>query len=368
MKANPQPFQDDYLPFFRKAMMLYYENVFVKMLCKIYLPLYLIIHATTMADSLIRKRTTDSLYNTMLLMICIHEVLTVVMVEAVYHDIMHMDEIMRDIFWSQTCVPKRLKQNIRQLTQAFKIFLSSGFVGIIIIWISAVLFGIHPDWPIIDKNNPIQYAIFLAAFMVHSIGACIIVFVYSCIFFYTCIHVYVQMALLTEYLRKLSYSLTEIKEDQLNRSVKEGMLCIIKQHCKLSMFAKKVTQTFSLITLAILLTTGMVTFSICLYFIIKRREYTMIIFLVSFFGIPSLYCITGELFSFGFEEFSSQLYNCCWYKWNKENRRTVLLFLIFTQHEQVIQVFPAHYARMRYILWTIRALYSVLTLLKSTQF
>ncbi|KAI7815199.1 Odorant receptor Or84 [Rhyzopertha dominica] len=368
MNATPQLFKDEYLPFIRKTMMLYYENIFVRMLCKVYLPLNCITHATAMVDSFIHERKTDYLYNTMILMICIHVILTVFMVEAVYHDIMHMDELMRKTFWSQNGAAEWLTRKIRQLTQTFKILLSGGFVGIIILCMNAVLFGIHPDWPIINKNSRIQYSIFLVAFMIHAIGACIIVVVYSCMFFYACIHVYVQMSLLTEYLKKLSYSVTEMKEDRCNQSVKEGMLCIIEQHCKLSMFAKKVTQTFGFKNLAILLTTAMVSFSICLYLIIKRREYTIIIFVVSFFVILAFYCVTGELFSLGFEEFSSQLYNCCWYKWNKENRRTALLFLIFTQREQAVQIFPAHYARMRYILWTIRALYSVLTLLKSTQF
>ncbi|KAI7815203.1 Odorant receptor Or87 [Rhyzopertha dominica] len=367
MNIKPESFKDEYLPFFRKTMMLYYENVFVRILCKIYLPLFFLMHASAMVQSLVQERKTDHLYNSMMLMINVHQVITVVMVEAAYHDIMHMDELIREIFWSQNGAPKWLKQNIRQLTQTFKIVLTFVFVCIIILCMNAVLFGIHPDWPIINKNDQIRYVIFLIAFIIYAIGSCIIIYVYACMFFYVCIHIYVQMALLTDYLRNLSDGLIDMEDDRFNQFVKERMLFVIKQHCKLSMFAKKVTQTFGFKNLAILLTTAMVSFSICLYLIIKRREYSVFVPVI-FFIVPSLYCITGELFSFGFEEFSSQFYNRYWYKWNKENRRTALLFLIFTQREQVIQIFPAHYARIEYILWTVRALYSVLTLLKSTQF
>ncbi|KAI7815206.1 Odorant receptor Or90 [Rhyzopertha dominica] len=362
MATNPEPYTDEYLPFLRKTMMLYYENAFVRMLCKIYLPLYFLMHATMMVDCFIHERKTDHLFNTVVLTSCVHVMVTLVLVESVYKDIMNMDELMSEIFWSQNGAPKWLKQNIHQLSQTFKILLFVGLFGVIVLCVSAVLFRIHPDWPIIDKSDPIHYAIFLVAFMIHNVVACVIVFVYSCMFFYACIHVYVQMALLTEHLKKLS------GEDGLDELIKERMLPIIKQHCKLSGFAKKVTQTFSPKRLATPLSTAMFSFSICLYLIMKRREYSMVIFLISFFIIPALYCVTGELFSFGFEKFSFELYNCCWYGWNKENMRTVLLFLVFTQREQVVQVFPSLYARMRYILWTVKTLYTVLTLFKSIQF
>ncbi|KAI7815024.1 Odorant receptor Or103, partial [Rhyzopertha dominica] len=357
----------EYLPFFRKIMMLYYENVLVRMLCKVYLPLYFLVHATAMVHSIVHKLKTNHIYNAVMLAISAHEVITVVLVEIVRNDITQMDELKSKIFWSPIGASKRLLQNFRYLTKTFKLLLFVGFLSIIILCISAVLLEIHPDWPIIDKNNPLQYSIFLVAFMVQCVGACIIVYAYSCMFFYACLHMYMQMVLLTEYLRNISKGLRGMDENRRNQLVKDRMLCAIRQHCKLSRFAKRVMETYGPKTLAIPLITAMVSFSICLYAIIEEEAYTLLTFLMSFFLIPSLYCVAGELLSSGFEEFSSQLYSCCWYNWNKANRRTSLIFLVFTQRELVIEIFPSLYARVRCILWTVKTLYSVLALLKSTR-
>ncbi|KAI7815204.1 Odorant receptor Or88 [Rhyzopertha dominica] len=363
MNLKPESFKDDYLPFLRKVMMLYYKNIFVRQFCKIYLTLYFLIHSSVMIVTAVKGWKANHLYNAITLFISIHEVATVILVEVVHSHVMHMDELMHKMFWSTSGATKRLMENLHQLIQIIKIIFSVGLISIIIVCIGAVLYQIHPDWPIINKNNPLQYAILLVAFSAQCLGGGIIAYIYCSMFFYTCIHVHVQMGMLTEYLKHLSKD--AILRNN-NRLVKNRMLLIIKQHCRLSRFAKEVTRNFGDIYLAIPLLTSMVYFSANLYVTVQERLSTMVIYLISFILVPCLYCITGELFSSGFEKFSVQLYKCCWYEWNHENRKTTLLFLIFSQRVYVIRVFPPICARVTYIFWTLRMLYSALAVLKST--
>lgn len=155
------------------------------------------------------------------------------LIEVVYSDIIYLDRLMYKIFWSSNTASTYLMKRINHLTRTFKILLSFGFMGIGLVCVGAAFFQLHPDWPIVNKNDPFQYAAFLTAFSVQCLAGCLIVFIYASMFFYACIHVYVQMTILTEYLGWLSEDVT-MKVKQHNRYVKDRMVFVIKQHRKLS--------------------------------------------------------------------------------------------------------------------------------------
>ncbi|KAI7815237.1 Odorant Receptor Or92, partial [Rhyzopertha dominica] len=352
----------EYFPFFRKIMLLYYNNVWVRLLCKFYLPLFFVTHVTMM---FLKEWNAITLFDAAVVVVAFHEVVIVILIATLEGDIICLENIMRKVFWPTDRASDELNKDIDVLNDMFKFLFYISILSIAILGFSAAFLGIHPEWPIVDKNNLIHYATFLTVFIVYAVLACIAVYVYAFMFFYFCVHGHVQMRLLIEYLREISEGLQENDEYQHDKLVRKRILFIIRQHFNLTRFTKTFIETFGGRRLTIPLFSVMVFYSIMLYMIYKDRTYTMIIFIISFFLVPSLYCFTGELLSSEFENFTWELYNREWYNWDRNNRQMLLLLLFFSQKERAVNVFPPHTARIPAILWTLRNLYSVFALIQS---
>ncbi|KAI7815238.1 Odorant receptor Or93, partial [Rhyzopertha dominica] len=332
-------------PFFRKVMMLYYNNVWIRLLCKCY--------ATILDISTV--------------VVAFHEVVIVILIATVIteSDIICLENIMLEVFWTIDRASDELNKDIDVLDDTFKFLFYISLLSIVILCFGAAFLGLHPEWPIVDQNNLIHFATFLTVFIVFAVLACVAVYIYAFMFFSFSVHGHVQMRLLIEYLRKISEGLQENDEYQHDKLVRKRILFIIGQHFKLTRFTTTFIKTFEGRRLTIPLLSMMVFYSIMLYMIYKERTYTMIIFIVSFLLVPSLYCFTGELLSSKFENFALELYNREWYNWDRKNRQILLLFLLFSQKEHAIHVFPPVTTRIPAILWTLRNLYSAFTLIQS---
>ncbi|KAI7815239.1 Odorant receptor Or96, partial [Rhyzopertha dominica] len=349
-------------PFFRKIMMLYYNNVWIRLLCKFYLPSYFVTHVTMM---FLKGWNVITLFDAAIVVVAFHAVVVVILIATVEVDINCLENIMLDVFWPFDRASDKLNKDIHVLNDMFKFLFYISLLSIVILGFNAAFLGIHPEWPIVDKNNLISYATFLTVFIVFAVLACIAIYVYAFMFFYFCVHGHVQMRLLIENLRKISGGLKEKDEYQHDKLVRERILFIIRQHFNLTRFTKAFIETFEGRRLTIPLLSGIVFYSIMLYVIYKERNYTMIAFIISFFLVPSLYCFTGELLSSEFENFTLELYKREWYNWDRKNRQTILLFLLFSQKERTIYVFPPLTTRIPGILWILRNLYSIFTLIQS---
>ncbi|KAI7815236.1 Odorant receptor 95, partial [Rhyzopertha dominica] len=346
--------------FFRKIMMLYYNNVWIRLLCKCYLPLFFLMHVTMM---FLKGWSAITLADAAIVVVAFHEVLVVILIATLEDNIICLKNIMRSVFWPIHRASDELNKDIHVLNGMFKFLFYISLLSIVILGFSAAFLGIHPEWPIVDKNNLIHYATFLTVFIVFAVLACIAIYVYAFMFFYFCVHGHVQMRLLIEYLRKIYEGLQENDGYHHDKLVRKRILFIIRQHFNLAGFTKTFIETFEGRRLTTPLLSVMVYYSIMLYMIYKERTYTMIIFIVSFFLAPSLYCFTGELLSS--ENFTWELYNREWYNWDRNNRQMLLLFLLFSQKERNVYVFPPLTTRIPAILWTLRNLYSVFTLKQS---
>ncbi|KAI7815426.1 Odorant receptor Or104 [Rhyzopertha dominica] len=366
MVFTPKPMEEDYLPLFNKVTSLYYDNVFVRLLCKIYLFVFFIVHLLQMIKGALDGWRPDHWYNTLMLTICVHELVTVFLVERVHDEFTSLRSLMYEIFWSPKEAPFRLIRNYQKWYQAFKAVLILGLLTIIIFCYGSAKFHTHPEWPMVAKDSPIQYCLFFVAFSIQAVAAYLIVYIYSFMFFYVCIHGRIQMELLIEYLKQISKELAHCEGGHLNAFIKDRLSFILMQHLRLSRYAEQVKNTFGGRRLTMPLMTSMVSFSICLYAVYQDQVLTLSIFLMVFFALPSVYCVAGELLSSGFEKFAIELYNIRWYIWNKENKQTFLLFLPFAGKVQVVDVlFPPLKVRVSAILWTIRTLYSLLTVMKA---
>ncbi|KAI7815427.1 Odorant receptor Or105 [Rhyzopertha dominica] len=365
MVFTPKPMEDDYLPLFKKVTLLYYDNVFVRLLCKIYLLVFFVVHLVQMIKGALDGWKPDHWYNTLMLTICVHELVTVFLVETVHDDFMRLRSLMYEIFWSPTEAPLPLIKNYHKWYHVYKAVLIIGLLTIIIFCYGSARFHTHPEWPMIAKNSPTQYSAFFVAFSIQAVAAYLIVYIYSFMFFYVCIHGYVQMELLIEYLKQISKGLQQCDCGRLNGVIKDRLSFILMQHLNLSRYVAQVQHTFGGTRLTMPLMTAILSFSICLYAVYQDRVVTLSIFLIFFIAMTSLYCVAGELLSSGFEKFAIELYCTKWYYWNKENKQTLLLFLPFAGRVQAVDVFPPLTVRVSNILWIIRTLYSLVTVLKS---
>ncbi|KAI7815428.1 Odorant receptor Or106 [Rhyzopertha dominica] len=366
MVFTPKPMEEDYLPLFKKVTLLYYDNLYVRLLCKIYLFVFFVVHLLQMIKSALDGWRPDHWYNTLMLTICVHELVTVFLVERVHDEFISLRSLMYEIFWSPKEAPLQLIKNYQKLYQTFKAILILGLLAIIIFCYGSAKFHTHPEWPMVAKNSSTQYSVFFVAFLIQALAAYIIVYIYSFMFFYVCIHGRIQMELLIEYLKQISKELQHCECRHLDAITKDRFIVIVKQHLRLSRYVEQVNNTFGGRRLTLPLMTSMVSFSICLYAVYQDQVLTLSIFLIVFFALPSVYCVAGELLSSGFEKFSLELYNTRWYIWNKENKQTFSLFLPFAAKVQVVDVlFPPLTVRVSTILWTIRTLYSLLTVMNS---
>lgn len=161
------------------------------------------------------------------------------LVDRVKQDITDMDTMMNQHFWSIEGAPEAVLYNYFRWNHILKVLLYIGFLSIIVLCYGSVHFRIHPEWPMISRNNRRLLVIFLAAFIIQTMAAYGIVFIYSFMFFYACIHGHIQMALLTEYLKQTSARTKCMEEKRLNAFIKHRLVVIVKQHLKLSRYVVK---------------------------------------------------------------------------------------------------------------------------------
>ncbi|KAI7815198.1 Odorant receptor Or82 [Rhyzopertha dominica] len=361
MTPEHKRLEADCFQFVRNIMMLYHEHVWIGLLCKIYLPLFFATQATMLV---VKGWDAIGFYDVATAIISTHGLVIVILIETVEGDIICLQSLMCEIFWSTNESSHNLRKDIKALNDLFKILIFSSVLGVIIFCSAVVFLHIYPEWPIVDKNNPIEYVSFLIAIVLFMVLAYTVAIVYAFMFFYFCIHAHVQMRLLNEYLRKVfEESKRENASDQFTRN---SIVHVIKHHFLLTRFAKRFIQTFEGVRLAAPLFTTMLIYPLYFYCILYKDLYfvTFVFSMVNVF-MTSLHGFMGELFSLEFENFTMELYNCKWYNWNTSNRRLLLLFLSFSQKERSVILFMQVRARTETLLWMFSKLYSLTALIQS---
>ncbi|KAI7815234.1 Odorant receptor Or73 [Rhyzopertha dominica] len=356
-----KPMVENYLHSIKRTCMVYYEYPSIRIVSIFFILIVSVYNVILTLMAIIYGWNMDWLFVVAILVTNLHGIDVLYLIDGLYGDIVTLDEEMSKSFWSIQAARTELLVHFEKIFNVLKVFERLIRIAIPIVGCTVALMRFLPEWPI-DITLLLTYEILSVA------GLCsgsVVTFEFNIIFFYYCIHAYVQTNLLGQYFSNIDNGMDHMKFDNCNRIIRKRLICGIKQHKKLKGFAYKLKQVYSGKRLLLPISIIMIGMPVWVIWILTEGTFVVVIAIAVFICYAVAFGISGEMFTFGYEDCVQKLYECNWYKWNEENKKLLLLFVTLASKVQVIEIVRPFALRIPSLVSYLKAIYSTVTLLKS---
>ncbi|KAI7815193.1 Odorant receptor Or76 [Rhyzopertha dominica] len=356
-----RPMKEDYLEFFKKLPMVYYNYVAFRIVMKFLTFTFFVFNGILTVMSLIHGWNIQRLFLTAVFVSALCQIGVVYLMDGVYEEILTLGEEMQSSFWSIEAASEELLTYFEGIFDILRVNLRLLWVKLAILWVIAVLTRFFPNWPI-DNFLRMSYNI---VYCLNAFFGAILVAQYCIIFYYYCIHVYVQTKLLGQYFSNVDKDLENVESDNRDRIINKRLLIGIQQHKNLRRFADHMKRVFSGKRILMLFITVVMCVPLWLFWILLEGTLVIAGALILIMFLVIAFAISGEMFTQGYKQCPEQLYKNNWYDWNKDNKQLFRLFVALADDEQIIRLIPSFSVRATDLLKYLKMLYSITALLVS---
>ncbi|KAI7815194.1 Odorant receptor Or77 [Rhyzopertha dominica] len=363
MDFSYKPMKGDYLSFIKWIPMTYYKHDILRALIKYTISVFFVGNSVLTFLCLTRGWNVNKTFVAGLFFSTLHEVVTVYLLECLYNDIMVLDETMEDSFWDIAEASPVLRTHLYKMFSNFKLCEYLIWTNTLAFSLAILLLRFYPNWPILD--NTFLCVIYVMGYTLNALFGFSIVIMYAFVFFYYCIHAYVQTGLLGQYFSQIAKGLSEINQHERDKIIRERLLLGFRQHKRLRRFADEVKNRLGGKRMFMPFITVMCLLPVWFLWAMTEGFSMVGTSLFNFLLIICAYGTMGEIFFTGYDECPQQLYKSNWYRWNKQNKDLLLLFVVLAGGEQSVGLFYPIKARLHDFLWFLKTLYSIAALLRS---